>query len=176
MDIKKPSFVVKIDVRRERLGISKPKSALEKCEIMWVSRAAVKYPICRGRGRCPWAVGLFHDLLSETWDQPRFELSPAWSDAAFHSVMFVKVDRGFKKGLSGLIWEGMRWRWQRGCGCWSGEAGLSWWRSPSESLGGLQWSARVRVRSSLFPWVRHATEISFRWKYVVCHCRSALSC
>lgn len=64
---------------------------------MWVSRAGVKYLICKGGVRCLWAVGSFYDLLSESWGQARFELSPAWSKAAFHSAMFIKMDRGFKR-------------------------------------------------------------------------------
>lgn len=74
---------------------------------MWVSRAGVKYLICKGGVRCLWAVGSFYDLLSESWGQIRFELSPAWSKAAFHSAMFIKMDRVFKRVC--LVWFGKFW-------------------------------------------------------------------
>lgn len=98
---------MKIDFRRKRLGISKPKPALERCEVTRVSRAGVNYPICKGGVSRPWAVTSFYDLLLESWDQTRFEQSPACSEAAFHSVTFIKMDRGFKRVC--LVWFGKFW-------------------------------------------------------------------
>lgn len=74
---------------------------------MRVSRAGVKYLICKGGVRCLRAVGSFYDLLSESWGQTRFELSPAWSKAAFQSAMFIEMDRGFKRVC--LVWVGKFW-------------------------------------------------------------------
>lgn len=104
-----------MDVRKKRLGISKTKIVLAKCEAMWVSRAGVRYPIYKEGMKCVWAVLVFYDLCSKSWAQIQFMQSPRCPKAALHSVMCIKMKRALKCFV--LFGLGSSW-WSTGCASW----------------------------------------------------------